>query len=110
MNERFSTDPICAYAEGCKAPLTEVNISPRDRIILGLFVNAPWVEEIPFGAKRIFRKNLDWVQTKAKAEGLRIPWTPIVVKRLEICEKLILDQQSEKMELERQQEEMQGKK
>lgn len=46
----------------------------------------------------IIKRHLNWTAAESISKGLRIPWSPYIVKKLEVCESEIQLQEGERVE------------
>jgi hypothetical protein len=47
----------------------------------------------------IVKRHLEWVDAETIARGMRIPWSPYVIKKLIICESVIQSQENQRVEM-----------
>lgn len=105
----MSDEPICRRSkyskgkliDGCVAPLSEIKLSSVDKLILQLFIRAPWVLISTFSEAGIVKDSLDWSNTESLARAMKIPWNSYVIKKLEIAQNEILKQQDIKLSLKK---------
>lgn len=88
----------CRFEGGCKAPLSAIKLSPLDKLILALFQRSPWIEVATFSKHGIIKRSLDLNQAQVIARAMRLPWNNYVLKKLQICESLILKQQNDRIQ------------
>lgn len=96
---------MCRFQGGCKAPLSAIKLSFLDGVCLRIFLKTPWHSAPVFGNRRYkVKEGIIWSEAEVVAKGYGAPWNQFVMDRLSICESVLLKQQRQEIELERQQD------